>query len=246
MLYKNKNSRTAVPGYTLVPKGEYYQVRKIGLTAKKVRTHPAFKNTRKRAEYMATAAGFGKLIRNAFLEGTGITQRPGMLNGVLIKILETGQFNDMGRKIFLGADFSPLHNFQFNPALSIEQTTSLPFQAMVVASQQQVRVTVPPFVPVNEIESMSTYTHCRIVFIAVEIDLQAMTATTQTKRTILIPWKKIQIAQQELVFKIQGKTAGLHMLAVRIDWYASIGKSKQLVKRPVPCPMTMINIFRTG
>jgi hypothetical protein len=243
MLYKNKNSRTAIPGYSLVPKGEYYQVHKVGLTGKKVRTHPAFKNTRKRAEYMATAARLSKLIRHAFLEGVDIKQRPGLLNGLLIKILETGQFDSMGRKTFLGADFSPLHNFQFNPAVSIDQTTRLPFTAMVTPFEQQVRIIVPPFVPVNEIERMSTYTHCRIVFMAVEINLLTMTATTQTKRTTLIPWKKIQIAQQELAFKFQGETACLHMLAVRIDWYAAIGWSKQVVKRPVLGPLTMINIF---
>ncbi len=47
MIYKNKISRTAIPGYSLIPKGDHHQVRKISLTAERVKkirlfTAPAY------------------------------------------------------------------------------------------------------------------------------------------------------------------------------------------------------------
>ncbi|WP_315818211.1 hypothetical protein [Paraflavitalea speifideaquila] len=46
MIYKNKISRAAIPGYSLIPQGDHHQVRMITLTADRVKKDPAFHRTR--------------------------------------------------------------------------------------------------------------------------------------------------------------------------------------------------------
>ncbi|NII29156.1 hypothetical protein HB364_29020 [Pseudoflavitalea sp. X16] len=242
MVYKNKKSRKAIPGYTLIPKEGYYQVRKIGLTKDRVNNDPAFSMTRKLSDEFAVAAKLGTLIRDAVLEDATIAQHPAVLTAALINIIQTDKQNPVGCRSLLNADFSSLENFQFNPSLSWQEATKLHEHVKVDRKKRQWSLTIPAFVPRNAIKGPRSATYCRLRFIQVSIDLTGMVAEKQIQRTTLLPWKHLQIPQQELVFKLHKTAPCLHLLVATINWYESVGHAKVLMPLDTQVPFTILKV----
>lgn len=241
MLYKNKNARSAIPGYSLVPKGEYYQVHKIGLTPKQVRTHPAFSKTRKMAEEFAAVARLGKVIRDAFLEGTGIQQHPKVLNSALKKVLHTDQVYPPGSRVFRHATIDLLKGYHFNQQAPLQQALKFEFTVYPGMEQQILQVTIPACIPTRDVVTPIGYTHFRLVFTLVTVNTEEGTATRQTKRTTLIPSKQIPIVKQDITFQTREERGNWQLLAVSVQWYSAAGRSKQLSRSAMPGPLTIID-----
>lgn len=242
MVYKNKKSRSAIPGYTLIPKEGYYQVRKIGLTKARVNEDPAFSMTRKLSGEFAVAAKLGTLIRDAVLEDATIARHPALLTAALINILQTDKQNPVGARTFLNADFSSLENFQFNPSLSWQEATKLHENVKTDRKKRQWKLSIPAFVPRNAIKGPRFATYCRLRFIQISIDLAGMVVETGKRRTTLFPWKHLRIPQQEMVFELNKAAPCLHLLVATINWYEPVGHTEKLIPKNAQVPFTIIKV----
>ena len=242
MVYKNKKSRKAIPGYTLIPKKGYYQVRKIGLTGARVKEDPAFIITRKLSDEFAAAAKLGKLIRCVMLNDVKITPCAGLLTGALIRIIQTDCTNPVGRRTFQDADFSSLVNFQCNTSLSWQEATTLECKIKEDTKKQQWKLTIPAFTSRSAIKNTHASTHYRIRFVTLSIDLNDMVAEKQIKKTTMLPWKEIKVPKQEFVFNLPAGKTYLHLLGVTIDWYAGGNRAERTLISDIPVPFAIIGV----
>lgn len=93
-----KPGKNAIPGYTLIPKGEYYQVRKIGMEPGRVNTDPVFANTRKQNADFATMSRITGLLRKTLENGTGIKTSIALLSKALWKMLKADYRSRYGQR----------------------------------------------------------------------------------------------------------------------------------------------------
>ncbi|WP_315815382.1 hypothetical protein [Paraflavitalea speifideaquila] len=230
MIYKNKISRTAIPGYSLIPKGDHHQVRKISLTADRVKNDPAFHRTRLCAGDFAKAARLGKRIRNALLQHTTIKTNVHLLAGRLFTALRTS--TSAGRD-FSTACFDNLIDFNFNFRIDWQQCTTILPEVVANTNKNWITTRLPAFIPSEALVPPEGFTHCRIFTTTAAISFQDEEETqTITKTTTLIPIKQIQLKARHLTAELTHMKDRLIIVAVGINWYAPAGYKGALIRKP--------------
>src|SRR5687767_1020391 len=89
-------SKHAIPGVTLTPRDGYYQIRKINLTAERVKEDPAFRRTRLHAKQFGSVVTLIKNIGQALRPGTGVKIAARKLNSVLARAVQADSANIPG------------------------------------------------------------------------------------------------------------------------------------------------------
>ncbi len=98
------------------PKGEI-TLRKIGITAKRLKTDPAYKRTRENMSEFSHAAKTGKLIRYAFAAWLKSISNPhlsGALVKTLMELIKSDATNNRGSRNIMNANLESLERFEFN------------------------------------------------------------------------------------------------------------------------------------
>jgi hypothetical protein len=244
MKSKKRKIRSAFPGYILIPQGDFYQAKKIGATAERIKTDPAYDLTRRNAAEFGKVAKFGKAIRQAFAKHVPIEGITPALNKVLRKVLDTDKDSIYGNRSFKKADSAALNGFQFNPDLSFEKMVRAEVQVDYQPEKKLVKITIPAFDPVETIHEENNLPHYRIAFVLVAIDLVDNTWVSEHIHTGIIPRKHIKIKQQQLRFEQVVGEDRLYLLAATLEYYGHMPDSKMLVRKECAQPLTIIKAFR--
>jgi hypothetical protein len=232
MIYKNKISRTAIPGYSLIPKGDHHQIRKITLTAERIKEDPAFVRTRICAGGFAKAARLGKRIRNALLQHTSIKTTAPLLAGRLFTALRSAG-HDLST-----AFFDNVIGFNFNFRVDWQQCTTIEPEVVANTNKKWITTRLPAFIPADTLMPPAGITHCRIYTITAAINCNEVEETeTITKTTTLIPIKQIQVKAKHLDAELAQMVGRLIIVAVGIHWY---GSSQRALVRKCPGPLTIV------
>ena len=242
MFQKNKKSRKLIPGYTLIPNGDHYVVRKIGITGDRIKKDPAFGVTRKWANEFGKATKMSKIIRDAFLSEIALPNTPRLLTSSLVTVLRTDNVSGFGDRDFAEADFSTLTGFHFNPAFPFEQLVKLTFCLDYNITRRQVELTMPAFIPAQCIEAPGGYSHFSFTFSCVGINAKEMYATLRQDRSRLLPLGGVKIPRKKLVFDLPDQDITVCLLTASIKFHnISILKKKQS-KKDTTVPLTIIGI----
>jgi hypothetical protein len=189
MLHKTKKSRSAIPGYTLIPEGDHFKVRKIGMTKDRVKTDPAYKITRLHNEAFKKAASFGKLIRAALLPGTGIKNKPGPLTAALLKVL-SDNIEPYYLRSFDRTGFRSIKNFNLNPDIDWKDSMNFEVDMTIATQRQSYSIHIPGFMPSEHVKAPEGITHTRIIASVVFIDLENEVFQKHQVKTTILPLKK--------------------------------------------------------
>lgn len=240
MLYKNKISRAAIPGYSLIPKGDHYQVKKISLTGERVKKDPAFLHTRICAGGFAKAARLGRRIRNALLQHTTIKTTAHFLAGGLFTALRTSPSADHD---FSTACFDNLIGFNFNPRVDWQQCTTIDPEVVANTHKNWITTRLPGFIPAEALMPPAGITHCRIFTITTAINCKEKEEEpeTITNTTTLLPIKEIQLRAKHLTAVLTHMKDRLIIVAVGIHWYGPAGYKGAMIRKP-PGPLRIIYI----
>ena len=242
MVYKNKKSRKAIPGYTLIPKGDHYQVRKIGVDGERVKKDPVYKLTRLCAGEFGLAAKLGKLIRSALLPGTGIKNSAGRLTGELLKSLGADEETLIGDRDFSTAQFHNMAGFNFNGQTALHQSMNMQITTEVDAGRGQVTVNMPPFTPAHSITAPEGITHCRIYTITVAVDLAQQDFERTIKRTTIIPIKEISVPSTKMIMEIAVMKNRLVIVAMGMQWYRQPKGAGKMELSTVAAPLAILQM----
>lgn len=246
MIYKNKKSRTAIPGYTLIPNGDHHQVRKISVTSERYKTDPAYHITRLHATEFGMAARFGKLMRAALLPGTGIKNKVGALTAVLLKALHTDTASPMGMRTFRNADFTSLIGFDCNQEAALGNCLSLNMEVELLPNEGSTITYLPAFIPAQAFAAPEGITHARIFTITVVINMAQYTFEKYTSRTTMMPLKHINVNGQTTAMKWPAEKDSLVIAALGIKWYQRGKAENSIVAGRVAGPLAILKVQRSS
>lgn len=241
MLYKTKKSRSAIPGYTLIPQGDHYKARKIGITGERVKNDPAYKITRMHNEAFKKAAGLGKLIRSALLPGTGIKNKPAPLTAALLKILadNTAPFH---KRSFDTANFTTITGFNLNPETAWKDCMDLEVDMLLNPAEKKITVYMPGFIPYETIRAPEPITHARITISIVFIDPVNQEVEKHEVKTTIIPLKRMVVNPLMGVAIANKKKEGIWLIAMGAVWYQKNKKDSSLTASKMPGPLTIVRM----
>jgi hypothetical protein len=241
MLYKTKKSRSAIPGYTLIPEGDHYKVRKISLTGERVKTDPAFKLTRLNNEAFKKAASLGSTLRFYLIRGTGIKNKTAPLTAALIKAL-TANNAPMHERSFTAADFTTMDNFNLNEEAPWNDYANLNIDTLYTPIYKRVTVFLPGFQPSQAFKAPEGITHARLITRVLFINLEEELRSSHEEKTTILPLKDVKVRAQTIVAKAEEKDVGIWVVAMSIEWYLPAKKNGQLTVSKTRGPLIIVKM----
>jgi hypothetical protein len=244
MIQKNKKSRKAIPGYTLIPKGDHYQVRKIGITSDRFKKDPAFDVTRAFANEFGKAAKMSKLIRDTFLSQLNLAHAHRLLTSKLVEVLRTDEVSNFGDRCFGEADFSPLTGFDFNP---VQPFGLLVKQGLIVehkVSEKQIQVTIPAFIPDEQITAPEGFSFFSFIVHCIGINGKEMRAALLQTKGRLLPLGPVKTPRKKLIFNMDAEHMTTYLVLASIN-FNNINLLKKLeYYGHKDLPLTVIEVIR--
>lgn len=242
---KIRITKHCIPGVILQPKDGYWQVRQVGLTAKRVKTDPAFKRTRQQAKELAQAAKAGKLLSDALLPGTGIRKIWPRLIPLTRKAIQADTAGIVGNRNFLKADWSVLQGFECNSETPFNTAVHVMPAIQWLHEKQQVVVSMPPFKPADNIYPPEGIGYCRIYTLYACIDMQSNNTTVKKCRSTLVPYKPISIQLKPFMTALNNEQNKVHLLAMGVEWYANNSGNGTIVRSRIPGSITINALWVT-
>lgn len=241
MLYKNKKSRSAIPGYTLIPQGDHYKARKIGITAERVKNDPAYQLTRLHNETFKKAAGLGKLIRRALLLGTGIKNKPAPLTAALLKILADNAA-PFHQRSFATADFTGIEGFNLNGEVAWNDCTNMNVDTLYTSRYRRITVFLPGFMASETFKAPEGITHARITIRTIFVDPENQEIETHEEKTTILPLKGMTVSPVTVIAQSNDINNGIWLIALGITWYQPGKKDGTLTVSKVRGPLTIVRM----
>lgn len=233
------------PGYVFIPKKGYFHARKIGLTAERVRIDPRFHKTRLLAKEFAELAAYVKLIRAA-LSTVTVIKNNARLHGLLNRALQYDETHCCGSRKLVNGNLEILKGFNLNPKTALEDACKIEWDIVYHPHTRQTTVHIPSFVPEYYISPPEGIHYCRIYVIAANIDIERSSYTTESRKTSLIPLKKIHFPATRLTIPHTVNSGFLGIIALGITWYKSEKESNKLIVSAIPGPMQIIKVYEVN
>ncbi len=239
-------TKRSIPGVTLHPRDGYYQVRHIGLTARRVKTDPAFHNTRREAKKFAHVVKTAKTINDAVFHGSGIKKTLPRLITLVHKILHPATAGQASPHNAAEAGWTLLQDFEGDPARPWHSVIDCTPGIKVDPYLQQATVTFPAIIPAAVIQPPPGIAHCRIYTQYACIDTGNHTVSTRKARTTIIPCRNNTIQLKPLHTILNNETGMLHILAIGVEWYARNNANATLQRSTLPAVQRIIHASVTS
>lgn len=240
-MHKTKKSRSAIPGYTLIPNGDHYKVRKIGITGERVKTDPAYNLTRLNNEAFKKAAGLGSLLRFSLLRATGIKNRPANLTAALLKVLSANEM-PLHERNFASADFTAMDNFNLNEEAAWNEYVNLDIETVYVPHYRRVTVFLPGFLPAVAFKAPEGITHVRLTTNILFMNPEENRRANHEERTTILPLKEMMVRPATVIAKAGEMDAGIWVVAMSVTWYLPGKKDSQLTVSKIPGPLAIVKM----
>lgn len=207
------------PGYAFIPKNGYFQARKIGLQAERVKTDPRFHNTRLIASEFQQVSIDAKLLHQLFCTPLQIKLNRHRLIGTLLKMLQADTHNPPGSRTWVNGDLSLLEGFEFNTHTPLQNTLLLDYDIELRPENTSFQLHLPSFVPACYIKDPPGVDYARIVLMGLTLNLDEKSYNLEMDQTNRFPVKKIHFPGTTLTVNCQEQNQFLTIIALGIQWY---------------------------
>ncbi len=237
-------TKYCIPGVTLTPHEDYWQIRKIGLTAERVKKDPLFSNTRKRAREFAGASRLAQKIAAFLIPGTGIKKAVPRLTGALVKAIEHSPHLKPGCPLDEQINWRALEGFDFNHQALWNDTALLSCRFQISQERQEMTIHLPAYKPPDCIHPPPGITHYRVAASIISLDNREHLEHSGWTQSSLFPCKPINLPNSVLICKLGTLHQRWHMVLMRILWYGPCPGNSILHKKQLPGPLTVTAIYK--
>ncbi|NII26365.1 hypothetical protein HB364_14840 [Pseudoflavitalea sp. X16] len=240
----NKISKRALPGYTLIPKEDHYQIKKISLSGKLVNTDPRFINTRRNNQEFGHLMKSSSLMRSVLLVETGkkLPARP-FINA-LRNLQVADQHNRYGSRSPVNGPIDQLEGFNFNDACPWQTCVNTGVLVTVDTRNNIVEITFPACTANEAVNPPPGATHYNLYAIVASFDLDHLQADREIIKKGHLPIKAIKT--KTIIREIKTGRHQLNMVVTGVKWYRTNEKTNNIVPLKIPGPLIISKIWKSG
>lgn len=157
----------------------YLARKKGGVSAKRIKSDPAYARTRENMAEFSRAGQASKLLRTAFrllLRAASDKRVTSRLTGTMATVIQTDAINRRGQRSVMGGRLALLEGFEFNRHAVLTNTISAQFAGAIERSTGTMTVDVPSLVPSASIAAPDGATHYRFKAGGAALDFQGKTS----------------------------------------------------------------------
>ena len=168
----------------------YMARKKTGVTAKRIKSDPAFARTRENIAEFTRSGQAAKLLRIAFrslLHAAADNRVASRLNGAMMKVLQADVVNPRGQRNVIDGEAVLLEGFEFNQKAPLTVTFSAQFGASIDRATGIMIIDIPAFSPAKMISVPDGATHFRLKAAGAVIDFEGRTYTVASSESGDLP-----------------------------------------------------------
>jgi len=161
--------RSSKDGYLLRMKG--------GVDANRIKNDPAFVRTRENGSEFGRAAKTGKLIRSALRKLVSKAKdgrSTSRMVKLLMQVIKSDSSNPRGERQAQDGDLSLLTGFDFNVEAQLSSNILFLFSVAADRATGEVTISLPEYVPTEDIAVPQEATHMKLLYGSAEIDHPAV------------------------------------------------------------------------
>ena len=181
----------SIGGLTFLKTQDGYLVKEKSDIGSRIATDKSFQRTRENNAEFGRAGKAGKTLRTA-IKALLLNAKDGRmisrLTKEMMKVVKADTTSDRGLRNVIDGEVGFLLGFDFNINAVLGTTMSVAYSATINRVTGLLDVTVPAFVPANEIVAPDGATHYQLVSGGAEIDFENETSIQTTAQTAILPW----------------------------------------------------------
>lgn len=213
--------------------GKFRARAKGGPSAQQIATDPQFQRSRENASEFASAAHAGKLFRRAFLSLVNPVADERMVSrlaGRMVRVLQADTKNGRGMRKVMDGDVELLEGFEFNDNGKLSGSLTVPYHSEINRMTGELKITIPAFIPDNQITAPPGATHFKLVSGGAEVDFANKSYVTELHSTLELPWNNT--STDEYVFNNIVPTNSTHalFLVLGIEFFQEMNGTKYPLK----------------
>jgi hypothetical protein len=148
---------------------------KGGIDGARIKNDPAFARTRENGIEFGRAGAASKLLRSALrmlIANVSDNRMANRLTQLMVKVIQADATNTRGARNVIDGEAMLLAGFEFNQNGQLNKTFFAPYTFQIDRASGALRITIPPFVPMNLITAPPGATHFKLVSGAAEVDFE--------------------------------------------------------------------------
>ena len=210
-----------------------YLVKEKSDIGSRIATDKAFQRTRENNAEFGRAGKACKTLRTA-LKSVLLNAKDGRmasrLHKEMMKVIKADTSSDRGLRNVVDGEAEFLQGFDFNKNAVLNTTMSVPYKAVTDRVSGLLEVSVPVFVPANEIIAPDGATHYKLVSCGAEIDFENETSIQGTSETAILPWDNKPTEKLTLSNAVTANSKHPLFLVFGIQFYQAVnGKYYPLI-----------------
>ena len=211
-----------------------YLVReKGGVSAERIATDPAFVRTRENQAEFGRAGKAGKLLRSAFrvlLQNAADPRMVSRLHRDMMRVVKADATSARGQRNVLDGELELLTGFECNEGGKLSQTLFAPYSTTIDRAVGSLSITLPPFVPLNQIGAPGEATHYQLLGGGGALDFEGGVYEAETQTSVVLPLDSTETAALNLSFSVAANNTHPLFLVLGIAFYQQVNGSHYSLK----------------
>lgn len=214
-----------------------YKVRtKSSLTKARIKSDPAFKNTREHCAEFGSAAKAGRLFRTAFrplIHRAGDKSQAGAMTRAMLKVIQEDEVNPRGQRTIKDGQPLLLEGFEFNQGRTLSYTLGIQFSASIDQAKGAMVVDIPAFSPSTMVSAPEGATHFRLFSGGAAIDFEAGSYDVASTESAVISIGEENVSSFQLIQKVKPHSPGTMFLLLGIEFLQVCRKNESPLRNAV-------------
>lgn len=168
----------------------YFAREKTSMSASRIASDPAFERTRENNAEFSRAGKAGKLLRTAIravLQNAKDRRITSRLFKEMMKVIKADATSDRGKRNMIDGEAELLQGFDFNINAKLDTTLYAKYDPSIDRVTGVLEVTIPAFIPANELLVPEGATHYNIVSAGAELDFENETYINTGSESGILP-----------------------------------------------------------
>jgi len=218
---------------------------KGGVSGDRIATDPAFVRTRENQAEFSRACKAGKTFRTAFrvlLQNAADTRVVSRLMKEMMRVVKADSTSTRGKRNVLDGELELLEGFEFNSDGKLSQTLFAPYTTAIDRTAGSLSITVPPFVPINQIGAPSEATHYQIISGGGEIDFEGGTFQVSTAASSVLPLGSTPSTALNIPFTAAANSTHPLFLVLGIAFYQEVNGANYSLKNGAYNALSVVKV----
>jgi hypothetical protein len=217
------------------------------LTAERIATDPSFARTRENMAEFGRAGKGARLLRTALrseLQKVSDGRLGSRLLREMMRVVKSDAVSGRGLRNLVEGEKTLLEGFDFNATARLGSTFFAPYTVSLDRTTGNGVVTVPAFVPVNEVEAPAGATHLRINAAAVAVDFLTGTYSYAGAESTAIELAGATTAPLTLTANLGANPVGALFLVMGIEFFQEVNHVPYALNNGAFNALTIVKVLQ--